>query len=158
MTSATREIEERAYARWVENGRPHDTAVGDWLSAEAELGLARAAALQLFERSPPESLQLLQAILDHATTIISVKDRQGRYLLVNGRFETLFRISANEVLGKTDFDLFPGDKAETLRANDLQVLGAGRHRCGRPSGGGRVLRPGGGRRHDGRRREGRWSR
>jgi PAS domain S-box-containing protein len=65
----------------------------------------------------------LTAVLDNSAAIIYVKDREGRYTLVNRRFETLFNVNADDVKGKTDHDIFPVDTANTLRAHDQKVLG-----------------------------------
>lgn len=64
----------------------------------------------------------LQAILDNTTAVVYLKDPQGRYLLVNRRFEALFNVSRQEIVGKTDFDLFPHGMAELFRQNDQKVL------------------------------------
>jgi two-component system NtrC family sensor kinase len=72
-----------------------------------------------------ESREMLQAVLDNTTAIIYVKDEQGRYVLVNRRFETVFNLPPNWIIGKTDYDLYPKEPAETLRSNDRQVLEAG---------------------------------
>ncbi len=64
----------------------------------------------------------LQAILDNTTAVIYLKDQEGRYLLINRQFETLFRLNSEQVLGRTDFDIFPAESAARLRANDNQVL------------------------------------
>ena len=66
----------------------------------------------------------LQAILDNTTAVIYLKDTQGRYLLVNRRFEALFHITREQVTSKTDYDLFPKEMADAFRANDLKVLAA----------------------------------
>src|SRR5207249_173211 len=66
----------------------------------------------------------LQTILDNSGTIIFLKDLEGRYVLVNRRFEDLFRISKGDVLGKTDSDIFPAAIAERFRDNDRRVLAA----------------------------------
>src|SRR5262249_4400239 len=50
---------------------------------------------------------------------------EGRYVLVNRRFVDLFHLTKASVVGKTDYDLFPKDVADTVRANDAKVLGAG---------------------------------
>ena len=71
------------------------------------------------------SRALLQAVLDHAPALISIKDLEGRYLVVNRRFEAVFNISRNRAVGRTDFDLFPKHVAEVLRQNDREVLEAG---------------------------------
>src|SRR5262249_49926257 len=66
--------------------------------------------------------RLLQAIVDNSGAVVYVKDYLGRYLLINRRYETIFHISNEQILGKTDYELFPPEKADLFRANDLQVL------------------------------------
>lgn len=70
------------------------------------------------------SEQQIQSILDNSPTIIYVKDLEGRYIRANKRFESLYRIEGDQALGKTDYDLFPKEIAEILRANDQKVLEA----------------------------------
>src|SRR5262245_26773540 len=72
-----------------------------------------------------ESPGLLQGLVDNSTAVVYVKDLHGRYLLVNRRFEDLFHVTREAVVGKTDFDLFPRDRAEAFRAFDRKVLAAG---------------------------------
>jgi PAS domain S-box-containing protein len=72
-----------------------------------------------------ESREMLQAVLDNTTAVIYVKDEQGRYVLVNRRFETLFNLPRHWIIGRTDYDLYPKDPADTLRNNDRRVLEAG---------------------------------
>ena len=79
----------------------------------------RMAALRL-------SQQRFQAMVDHSPAIIYLKDTQGRFVLVNRRFEELFHITSEEVIGKTDHDVFAPPYADRLRANDLAVLAASR--------------------------------
>ena len=68
------------------------------------------------------SEEQLQSILDNSTTVIYVKDLESRYLRVNRRFEELYNIPRGQAKGKTDYDLFPKEMAENLRANDQKVL------------------------------------
>lgn len=63
----------------------------------------------------------LQAILDNTSTVVYVKDLEGRYLLINREFETLFGVTLSEVIGKNDYDLFPGEFADAFRAVDRRV-------------------------------------
>jgi PAS domain S-box-containing protein len=70
--------------------------------------------------------QQLDAILDNSTAIIYLKDRDGRFMLVNRRFEEVFKFSRDEVAGKTDHELFPRYMADAFRANDRRVL---KERC-----------------------------
>jgi PAS domain S-box-containing protein len=71
------------------------------------------------------SEQRLQAILDNSATVIFLKDPEGRYLLVNRRYEELFHLTQADVLGRTDYELFPVEVAEQFQANDRAALAAG---------------------------------
>jgi PAS domain S-box-containing protein len=55
-----------------------------------------------------------------------VKDLEGRYLLVNHRFEQVFGILRAKLVGLKDADIFPPEEARAFRAMDLQVLEGGR--------------------------------
>src|SRR5262249_19860884 len=77
------------------------------------------------ERSLGKSQRLLQAVADHSAAIIWVKDLEGRYLLINGNYERLFPLRPDEIIGRTDYDLLPGEQGDIFRAVDLQALSAG---------------------------------
>jgi two-component system, sensor histidine kinase and response regulator len=67
----------------------------------------------------------LEGILEHATAMISVKDVDGRYMLVGRQWERITGRSAAEVVGRTDAELMPGRHAAPSRAADLQVIRTG---------------------------------
>lgn len=69
-----------------------------------------------------KSEQQLRAILDNSTTVVYLKDIEGRFLRINQEFATIFENPAAEIIGKTDYDLFPADIADVCRANDRAVL------------------------------------
>jgi PAS domain S-box-containing protein len=71
------------------------------------------------------SRQRLQSIIDQSPAVICVKDLQGRYVLVNRRYEELHRITTADIVGRTDYDIFTMDYATALRAIDQEVLAAG---------------------------------
>lgn len=68
---------------------------------------------------------LFQQIIDNTSAVIYVKDRQFRYLHVNQQFEWFSRMSRCEIVGNTDFELFPAELALGFRINDEQVLRTG---------------------------------
>ena len=72
-----------------------------------------------------DTREQMQAILDHTPAVIYVKDLDGRYLLGNLQFERLFHWSRRDIIGKTDFDMFPAEMAAAFRTNDRAVLEAG---------------------------------
>ena len=66
----------------------------------------------------------LQAILDHSTAAIFVKDRRGRYVVVNEVFLRAFGLrNATTSLGKTVAEIWPGADVDD---DDLRVLDARR--------------------------------
>ena len=67
----------------------------------------------------------LQAIMDHASTLISFKDLNGVYLLQNRQFESKFQSGEPARSGVTDYDIFPPEIAEKIRINDREVLERG---------------------------------
>ena len=76
------------------------------------------------ERAREEADRLLK-VIDNTSAVIYLRDSDGRYLLVNRRYEQLFGIKRGEIIGLTDHDLFPGPVADDFRANDLKALSYG---------------------------------
>jgi PAS domain S-box-containing protein len=81
----------------------------------------RGAELERAIQSLRDSQQLLQSIVDNAGTPIYVKHLSGRYLLVNRRYEELFHATLEDILDKTDYDLFTKEHADAYRAVDERV-------------------------------------
>jgi PAS domain S-box-containing protein len=73
-----------------------------------------------------ESEKQLQAILDNSSAVVFVKDLQGRYILVNRRFEQLHRLVRANIIGRTDAQLFDSKIARVFRRHDQAVIGSGR--------------------------------
>lgn len=69
-----------------------------------------------------ESEIRLQSILDNSSTVVFLKDLQGRYITINRRYEELFHVNRNDIINKTDFDIFPREYGEKFRQNDKQAL------------------------------------
>ena len=67
----------------------------------------------------------LSIFLDENPCVCFQKGADGRYELINQRFADLFKITADGVLGKTDYDLFPTAIADAVAANDRQVAATG---------------------------------
>ncbi|MDC0678955.1 response regulator [Sorangium atrum] len=113
LVRAHQELEQRVRERTAELASSN-------AALEAENAERRRAEVAL-----RESQHLLQAIFDNSTAVIYVKDLEGRYLMINRRYEELFHVTARSIAGKTDYDLFPAECAEALRAFDRQVVAAG---------------------------------
>ncbi|WP_413998930.1 PAS domain-containing protein [Flavobacterium sp. W1B] len=71
-----------------------------------------------------ENKQLLQSIIDNTTNPIFIKKINGEYLLINKQFSNLFKISNEEIIGKTDYNFLAKEVAERYRNSDLEVVKA----------------------------------
>lgn len=72
-----------------------------------------------------ESETRLQSILDNSSTVVFLKDLEGRYITVNQRYEELFHVTRQTVIGKSDHDIFPQENADRFRQHDLLALEKG---------------------------------
>ncbi len=72
-----------------------------------------------------DNRDFLQTIIDNTSSIIVVKTREGKYLLTNHAFESLFGRNHGDIRGKSDADLFPQNVADGLAANDRAVFDGG---------------------------------
>jgi PAS domain S-box-containing protein len=64
----------------------------------------------------------LRAFMDHSPAAVFIKDQEGRYVYINRKIERRFDTTAAEWIGKTDWELWPKEVAEQLRANDVAIL------------------------------------
>jgi PAS domain S-box-containing protein len=71
-------------------------------------------------------LELLQAIIDNTPAVVYAKHLDGRYLLANRRYEEIFALRREAILGRTDHDFFAKETADAFRAMDARVAEAGR--------------------------------
>lgn len=69
---------------------------------------------------------VLQHIIDNSSACIYVKDLDGKYLHINRQFERVFHVRREEVIGQSDYDLFPPRLAEAFQRNDQTVLQTGK--------------------------------
>ncbi len=70
----------------------------------------------------------ITSILKYTPAVVYIKDIEGRYLLVNSRYEELFGVKTEDVRGKTDYEILPQEVANQFRAHDLEALSQSRPR------------------------------
>ncbi len=70
--------------------------------------------------------ELLRAVTEGTTDSIFVKNRLGKYLLVNPAAARLVEADISEIIGKDDRDIFDSDTAHRVMAIDHQVMETGR--------------------------------
>jgi len=106
--------------KWLEG----DTTLCQWDGRPAVLLFAadvtdRKQAEEAFRQAN----ERFRVVFDTAADSIFIKDRDLRYVLVNPAMERLFGMSAVDLLGKTDADLFGEDAAVHIVQTDRLVLG-----------------------------------
>jgi len=81
-----------------------------------------------FHHPPPadgSSDGLYLSLLESLPLFVFRKDVDGKFLFANQRFCDLLGLRREDLVGKTDFDLFPADEAEKFRNDDLKVMRTG---------------------------------
>ncbi len=101
----------------------------EFKSTNIQLGqLAARLELRVAERTTElaRANLYLDTIINSIADPLFVKDREYRLVLVNRAMCELLGRSSEELLGTTDFDLFPDAEARRLRASDERVIETGR--------------------------------
>jgi PAS domain S-box-containing protein len=92
---------------------------------EEELRLAQEKLSQYskdLERQVRQRTRELSGLIEYTPAVVYMKDPQGRYVLVNSRWEEIFGMSKDAAKGKTVFDVFSKEVADQFRNNDIKVL------------------------------------
>jgi PAS domain S-box-containing protein len=66
-------------------------------------------------------LDQMVEIFDHLPVVVYAKNRAGEYLFINRRYEELTHRTRAEVIGRTDYFVFPSELADMYRAHDERV-------------------------------------
>ena len=78
------------------------------------------------EQALRESEERFRTFMDNSPVVAFMKDEEGRFIYLNEPFKRVFQTGPDELVGKTDFDLFPAEIARQLRENDAAVFAADR--------------------------------
>lgn len=84
-----------------------------------------ALALEKSESKRKENEARLQMVMENSTSMIFIKDLEGRYLMANKKFKEVFNVTDQYLIGKTDFDFDDRQSAEKYRAVDKWVIETG---------------------------------
>ncbi len=74
------------------------------------------------ERALQESQLLFDSLFNGLPQNICCKDKDGRFNVANKAFCQTIGLPLDQILGKTDFDIFPTDLAEKFVSDDRRVL------------------------------------
>lgn len=69
-----------------------------------------------------QSKELLDSIINGIADSIFVKDEEHRWIALNDAFCKMLGYTRSEILGKSDYDLFPKDQADVFWAHDDMVM------------------------------------
>lgn len=77
------------------------------------------------QESASSSGKRLDGLIDNMPAYVFSKDPQGRYTYVNKMLAMLHNRPAEDILGKTDYELFPEQAAQEFTKNDARVFEQG---------------------------------
>ncbi len=69
-----------------------------------------------------EQMEIQEAFLLSIPALVYVKNREFMYLLANRAFAEMLGLADKDIVGKTDYDLFPDDMADIFRKTDRMVM------------------------------------
>lgn len=110
-----------AYYREPREPQPNDLKIVERAGRIAALAIQHAQVSEALR----ESEARFQAFMNYSPAVSFIKDECGRHLYVNSTFERLFRVSLDEIRGKTNDDLTPPAVAARLNDNDRLVFATG---------------------------------
>jgi PAS domain S-box-containing protein len=73
-----------------------------------------------------ESERQMRALLDNIPDIVWLKDAESKFIAVNEPFGKTCGAKPDELVGKSDLDIWPKELAEAYRADDQEVMRSGR--------------------------------
>jgi PAS domain S-box-containing protein len=80
----------------------------------------------VLRRAAEQSLRLseerLQTFLENSPAVSFMKDEAGRYVYVNGIFKQMVFQNRSDLVGLTDFDLWPAELAKSFQKEDWSVF------------------------------------
>jgi PAS domain S-box-containing protein len=82
-------------------------------------------ALKESEQAIINSQRQLRTLVDSIGSVITMKDRQGRYQLLNGTYEKILGITEAEVVGKDAHAFMPQAAADKIAEVEEQVMATG---------------------------------
>ncbi|MBN1102271.1 MAG: PAS domain-containing protein [Deltaproteobacteria bacterium] len=102
--------------------------VTDQKRAEKALRLAKEEVTRYsreLETRVKARTEEISGILKYTPAAVCIKDREARYTLVNSKFEQIFGVTNDSVVGKRDHEIFPRETAERIVTGDLKVIEKG---------------------------------
>ena len=86
-------------------------------------------ARRVVEVALEEERRQKEAIINNIPDIAWLKDKEGQYMSVNAPFAKACGVSPQEMVGKSDLDIWPLDLAQKYRVDDQEVIRTGNRKC-----------------------------
>ncbi|MCB1179895.1 MAG: PAS domain-containing protein [Leptospiraceae bacterium] len=64
----------------------------------------------------------LNSIINNTNAVIYLKNLEGQYLLINNKWASLFHLKKENIIGRTDDELFTPEISENFKVNDREVI------------------------------------
>lgn len=111
---------------WLARLQPLRSANGQVVGV---IGVAQdVTELRQAEAALDAGRDLLRSLVDSAADVIYLKAPDGRYQLINKAGAAVLCRTPEEMVGKTDFDVFPVEEARRIAASDRRVIETGERR------------------------------
>jgi len=81
---------------------------------------------KLAEKSLENERNLLQTLIDHIQDKIYIKDRQSRFIVANAETLKAQGVSSKELMGSTDADYMPAERAQDMFEEEQQIMASGK--------------------------------
>lgn len=108
-----------------------EVGAADYVTKPIRWPLLRHRVHRLLESSIKEEVtsrerNLLRILIDNLPDYVFVKDLEGRFVVTNiANTHYLGAKRPQEVIGKTDYDFFPPDRARAYQQRDMEIIEAG---------------------------------
>ncbi|QWR76557.1 PAS domain S-box protein [Candidatus Magnetomonas plexicatena] len=106
---------------YVKEGHKQDNTEMEFLTAISNT-LAGIMERKRAQKNLELSQTLFQSFMSKSPMMAFIKDEDGKYVFVNDKFNRVTNHKENEVIGKSDFDIFPQETATAMRAHDSMAL------------------------------------
>lgn len=85
-------------------------------------GIVAIKKLSFLEAEIAAKDRLIDSTFENSRAFMYIKDVAGRYLRINRQFEKVFNRTRQDVVGKTDDQMFERETAEEFRRSEIEVI------------------------------------
>jgi PAS domain S-box-containing protein len=95
---------------------------GDWPTSSIDEFNQLSGNLQQMAGRLEENRRFLEDLIEYSGMIIAIKSPEGRYEMVNRKWQEVTGLARCDVLGRSDEELFPALIGAQFRLNDLEAI------------------------------------